>query len=53
MNRILLEDDEQAIQLLYAEELPAEGYDVMTTGDGTSVLQALKPAFKVILRCIN
>ena len=38
MNRILIVDDEKAIRLLYADELTEEGYEVITTGDGSVVM---------------
>ena len=44
MNRVLVIEEERVIQLLYAEELPAEGYDVMTTCDGVSVMQLIEQA---------
>jgi len=33
MNRILLVDNDKAAQLLYADELTEEGFEVITTGD--------------------
>jgi len=42
MNRILIVDDEKAIQLLYADELTEEGYEVITTGDGSGTLELIE-----------
>ena len=41
MNKILIVDDEEAIQILYAEELTEEGYKVMTTSDGSRLLEII------------
>jgi DNA-binding response OmpR family regulator len=41
MSRILIVDDEQAIRVLYADELAEEGYEVITCGDGSRVLDLL------------
>ena len=38
MNRILIVDNDEAIQMLWAEELSEEGYDVVTSGDGSQVM---------------
>jgi DNA-binding response OmpR family regulator len=38
MNKILIVDDDVAIQILYADELTEEGYEVITTGDGVGLL---------------
>lgn len=38
MNKILIVDDDEVIQILYADELTEEGYDVITTGDGVGLL---------------
>ena len=38
MNKILIVDDDEPIQILYADELTEEGYDVITTGDGVGLL---------------
>ena len=38
MNRILIVDDEKSIQLLFADELTEEGYEVITTGDGSGLM---------------
>ena len=42
MNRILIVDDEKAIQLLFADELTEEGYEVITTGDGSGILKLIE-----------
>ena len=42
MNKILIVDDEKAIRILYADELTEEGYDVMTSGDGSRVLELIE-----------
>jgi DNA-binding response OmpR family regulator len=38
MNIILIVDDEKSIQLLFADELTEEGYEVITTGDGSELM---------------
>jgi len=38
MHKILVVDNEEAIQLLYADELTEEGYEVITSGDGSQVM---------------
>ncbi len=38
MKKILVMDDEEAIQILYADELTEEGYDVLTSGNGSNVI---------------
>jgi two-component system response regulator (stage 0 sporulation protein F) len=38
MNKVLIVDDEEAIQILYGDELTDEGYEVVTTGDGSKLL---------------
>ena len=38
MYKILVMDDEEAIQILYADELTEEGYDVVTSGDGSNLM---------------
>jgi DNA-binding response OmpR family regulator len=38
MHRILIVDDEKSIQLLFADELTEEGYEVITTGDGAKLM---------------
>ncbi len=42
MSKILVIDDDQAIRYLYQEELTSEGYEVITTGDCKSLLNALR-----------
>lgn len=41
MNKILIVDDEEAIQLLYSEELTEEGYDVVTSGQVTRLMELI------------
>ncbi len=38
MYKILVMDDEEAIQIFYADELTEEGYDVITCGDGSNLM---------------
>lgn len=38
MHKILVVDNEEAIQILYADELTEEGYEVITNGDGSKVM---------------
>ena len=42
MNRILIVDDEEAIRMLYADELAEEGYEVITCGDGSRILDLVE-----------
>ncbi|MFZ0449028.1 MAG: response regulator [Desulfatiglandaceae bacterium] len=42
MNKILVLDDDKAIQMLYAEELYEDGWDVATTGDFSRVMQSIE-----------
>ena len=42
MNRILIVDDEKSIQLLFADELTEEGYEVITTGDGSELMELIE-----------
>ena len=42
MNRILIVDDENVIRILYADELTEEGYDVITCGDGSRILDLIE-----------
>ncbi len=42
MNRILIVDDDTAIQLLYADELTEDGYEVMTTSDGSGLMELIE-----------
>jgi len=41
MNRILIVDDEESIQILYADELTEEGYEVATSGDGSRLMELI------------
>jgi len=41
MNKILIVDDEEAIQMLYSEELTEEGYDVVTSGQVTRLMELI------------
>lgn len=38
MHKILVVDNEEAIRMLYADELMEEGYEVITIGDGSLVM---------------
>jgi DNA-binding NtrC family response regulator len=40
--KILVVDDEESIRILYAEELTREGYEVITTGDRSEILQLIE-----------
>jgi DNA-binding response OmpR family regulator len=42
MNKILIVEDEDALCLLYEEELAAEGYDVTTVRDAEGALDLLR-----------
>jgi DNA-binding response OmpR family regulator len=42
MNKILIVDDDETIQMLYADELDEEGYDVFTIGDCTRVMTLIQ-----------
>ena len=42
MNRILVVDDEEAIRTLYADELAEEGYEVITSGDGSRLMELIE-----------
>ena len=42
MNKIIVVDDDKSIQMLYAEELTGEGYDVITRGDGCGLLDLIE-----------
>lgn len=42
MNRILVVDDDTAIQLLYTDEFTEEGYEVITTGDGSGLVELIE-----------
>ena len=41
MPRILVVDDEKSIQILYAEALAEEGYDVVATSDGATLISLI------------
>ena len=42
MNKILVIDGDEAIRLLYADELTEEGYEVITSGDGSQVTELIE-----------
>ncbi len=42
MSRILIVDDEEAIRMLYSDELGEEGYEVITCGEGSRILDLIK-----------
>lgn len=42
MNKILVVDDDRGVQMLYADELTDEGYDVVTSGDGSHLVELIK-----------
>jgi two-component system response regulator (stage 0 sporulation protein F) len=42
MNRILVLDDDEAIRMLYADELYEEGYEVIASGDVLQVIQLIE-----------
>ncbi len=42
MNRILVVDDEESFQVLYADELTEEGYEVITIGDGSKLMEVIE-----------
>jgi DNA-binding NtrC family response regulator len=42
MNRILVVDDDQGVRMLYEDELTDEGYEVITCGDGSCVMEFIK-----------
>jgi two-component system response regulator (stage 0 sporulation protein F) len=42
MNKILVVDDDQGIRMLYADELTDEGYNVVTCGDGSRLMEFIK-----------
>ena len=41
MKRILIADDEEALQRLYQEEFEEDGYEVLLAGNGREVLEKL------------
>ncbi len=40
--KILVVEDEESLRLLYEEELTAEGYEVLTAGNGREAIQQLE-----------
>lgn len=42
MNKILIVDDDQGVQILYLDELTDEGYDVVTCGDGSRLMECIE-----------
>ena len=42
MNKILVIDGDEAIRLLYADELTEEGYEVIASGDGSQVMELIE-----------
>lgn len=42
MNKILVIDGDEAIRLLFADELTEEGYEVITSGDGSQVMELIE-----------
>jgi CheY-like chemotaxis protein len=40
--KILVVEDEEGLRLLYEEELKAEGYEVLTAGNGREAIQQLE-----------
>jgi len=42
MNKILVIDDDQGVRMLYADELADEGYEVVTCGDGSRLMEFIK-----------
>lgn len=42
MKKILIVDDDESIQMLYADELTEDGYDVITTGDGFGLIEMIE-----------
>ncbi len=42
MHKILVVDDEKSIQMLYADELTKEGYEVISSGDGSRLLELIE-----------
>jgi len=41
MNKILVIDDDESIQILYTDELTEEGYEVIASGDGSSLMRLI------------
>lgn len=42
MNTILIVDDEEWMQRFYEDELTEEGYEVITSGDGSKILELIE-----------
>jgi two-component system response regulator (stage 0 sporulation protein F) len=42
MRKILVIDDDQGVRMLYADELADEGYEVVTYGDGSRLIEFIK-----------
>ena len=42
MNKILIVDDDQGVQMLYSDELSDEGYNVVTCGDGSRLMEFIQ-----------
>jgi two-component system response regulator (stage 0 sporulation protein F) len=42
MNKILIVDNDELIQLLYADELTEEGYEVITSNDGLGLMELIQ-----------
>lgn len=42
MDKILIVDDEKSIQILYTDELTEEGYEVITCGDGSRLMELIE-----------
>ena len=42
MNKILIVDDDQGIRMLYAEEFTEKGYDVVTCGDASRLMEFIR-----------
>jgi CheY-like chemotaxis protein len=40
--KVLVVDDEEALRVLYREELEGEGYEVLTAGNGKEAIQQLE-----------
>ena len=41
MNKILAIDDDESIRILYTDELTEEGYEVIASGDGSSLMRLI------------
>ena len=42
MEKILVVDDEESIRMLYADELIEEGYEVISIGEGSQVMELIE-----------